>query len=117
MDLRVILDYAGGNAPKLPISGPFFDFTELESEFPADCGSTTALAVWFRSSVNHRDVYCIELHLSRFEWYWGRPVALHLYFGSVGPKLFVGTRRYDHERKLVWHQASPREAGSCSSCV
>jgi hypothetical protein len=117
MDLLVVLDYLGGNIPNLLTSVLFFDFTELASEFLADRGSTMVQAKCSPSPVNRRYEYGIRLTSSISEWYWLRPVAVHLHFGSADPKLFVGTRRYNLEGRLVWHHASPGEACSCSSCV
>ncbi len=120
MSLQVVLEYPGGNVPDLLTSVLFFGITELESGFLKDRRSTTVKAMCSPSSFPRRDVtvYYVQLHSSSFEWYWMRAVAAHLYFGPAGPKLFVGTRRYDHEsRCFAWHQASPRETCPCSSCV
>jgi hypothetical protein len=113
MNLRVVLEYPGGNVPNLLASVLTFEFTKLEVR--PDHGCIMVQAKCYLSSGN--DVCDIHMHSSVYDWYWMRPVAVHLHLGSADAKLFVGTRRYDHKRRLVWYEASPRETCPCSSCV
>jgi hypothetical protein len=115
MDLGVVLELSVVKIPHLLTSALSFNFTGIDDL--ANRRSTTVQAKCSLRSSNRRDVYDIHLHSSICEWFCMRPVAVHLHLGSADAKLFVGTRRHDHEGRLVWHQASPRETCPCSSCI
>jgi hypothetical protein len=113
IELHVVLEYPGGNVPNRLARVPSFEFKELgKSADRTDRRSTMVQAS--RSFISDKRFAVYEIY---HEWYYMRAVAVHLHLGSADAKLFVGTRRFDNEGRLVWHQALPRETCPCSSCI
>jgi hypothetical protein len=101
-----------GKDPKLPS-----DFAWLSLTHPESAGNYGSR--WYQAECRFVcDLYAVSLKLSKMDWFWKLPVAVHLHCGSDRLKLYVGTRRYvREEQRWQWTQALLGELCKCSVCV
>jgi hypothetical protein len=102
-----------GKDPKLPS-----DFVWLRLAHPESAENYGSR--WYLAEcpfVIDRYVVSLKLELNKSDWFWKLPIAVHFSYGSDCLKLYIGTRRRDHEGRWKWTQALPGELCKCCVCV